>query len=490
MFLDRIFRVGVLLVTTLCCIKMAEAQQPSWTDLNSEAELASPMPDAAFVMPAAAKPPSQTFEGTLKLTPPPGYGFGTIISTLFDSVRTDLTWKQLPAFSVDFVQSGNHLVPAEQGLIITGSVAWNVIVGVGAVWDQPGDHGYTRASLPFAIIERSQNCVHNGEMTFLFSNTKQPAISQVRYQITQETCYYMKVDMWGQIAASYTPHKLANAGKIKSEFIAEESHRVKSKPLSDLAKDFPAAHIDLAALLRGRKLPGDVTTYGVYVNGVHYKSNCPTRYGYYAFCDQMRLPSYSTAKSSFAAMAMMHLGEVYGSGVYSQKLDNYLPPVGQDKSWDDVSFTNALDMATGHYQTAGFEADEDGPETKFLVDESLDDKLKDALAFPYKTPPGTTWTYQSHSTFLSTVAMNNFLKKKQGASADLFNLVRKDIYKPLQLSQGMLTTIRTDDSPTGVPAGYFGLFFIQDDVVKLARFFNESHGMIAAKTVLDPQRLS
>ena len=82
--------------------------------------------------------------------------------------------------------------------------AWNLIVGAGSVWDQAGDNGYTRASLPFALIERSQNCVHNGELTFLFSNTQQPSISQVRYQITQETCYYMKVDMWGQVPAHYT----------------------------------------------------------------------------------------------------------------------------------------------------------------------------------------------------------------------------------------------------------------------------------------------
>jgi hypothetical protein len=457
---------------------------------SSNTQLNAPLPDAAFAVPSGALPPSQIFSGKLDLAPTPGYGNGTLLFTTFDSVRSDLYWKQLPPFHVEFVQAGSHLVPAQQGLILTGSPAWNLIVGAGAVWDQPGDKGYTRAALPFALIERSQNCVHNGELTFLFSNTQQPAISQVRYQITQETCYYMKVDMWGQVPAQYTHHDVPHAAALLHDFTAELAQRVPRKPLSALAQDFPAAHIELAAFLRGRKHPEDVTAYGLYVHGVHYASKCPTRYGEYPFCDEMRMPSYSTAKSAFAGVAMMYLGQRFGSELYARKLTPYLPNVGQDASWNAVSFSNALDMATGHFVTPGFERDEDGPEEKFLVDEDLEPKLKDALlGFPYKVPPGTVWDYQSHNTFLATVAMNTFVQQKLGSGADLFNLVRDDIYKPLQLSQGMLTTLRTGNEATGMPEGYFGLFYIQDDVVKLARFFDEGSGMIHGKPVLDAKRL-
>ena len=73
------------------------------------------------------------------------------------------------------------------------------------------DQGYARASLPFALIQRNQNCVHNGEMTFLFSNSATPNISNVYYQITQETCYPMKFDMWGMISAQYTPGAVPEA---------------------------------------------------------------------------------------------------------------------------------------------------------------------------------------------------------------------------------------------------------------------------------------
>jgi hypothetical protein len=480
----------VLSAAMLSTASVAAAQQPGFSQLFSSPELSAPLPDAAFRVPSGARPPSQIFEGRLELQPPSGYGYGKIISTTFDSVRTDLYWKRLPPFRVEFVQDATHLVPVQQGLILTGSPAWNLIVGAGSVWDQAGDNGYTRASLPFALIERSQNCVHNGELTFLFSNTQQPSISQVRYQITQETCYYMKVDMWGQVPAHYTREEIPQAGDVKSAYESEMAARVPTKPLSALANDFPDTHVDLAAFLRGRKHPEDVTTFGVYINGIHYASNCPTRYGEYPFCSEMRLPSYSTAKSAFAGVAMMHLGQLFGQEVYANKLTAYLPNVGQDASWNAVSFSNALDMATGHFLSPGFERDEDGPEEKFLVDEDLDAKLKDALlTFPRKVPPGVIWDYQSHNTFLATVAMNKLAKEKLGPGADLFNLVRDDIYKPLHISQGMLTTLRTGDSAAGEPEGYFGLFYIQDDVVKIARFLDESGGVLNGKTVLDPQRL-
>ena len=44
-------------------------------------------------------------------------------------------------------------------------------------------------------------------------------------------------------------------------------------------------------------------------------------------------------------------------------------------------------------------------------------------------------------------------------------------------------------SETGRPAGYFGLFYIQDDAVKIGRFLNEGQGRINGKQVLDPGRL-
>src|ERR1700733_627084 len=140
---------------------------------------------AGFAVSANAAAPSQSFEGTLTLSNPISSGsFRLLRDDEKIDTGTDSAWRHIANFSFQFVQNGSYLIPIQQGLVITGSSAWNYIVGPGRVWQENGDHGYMRASLPFALVERNQNCVHNGEeMTFLFSNKKSLHVSQVRYQI-------------------------------------------------------------------------------------------------------------------------------------------------------------------------------------------------------------------------------------------------------------------------------------------------------------------
>lgn len=103
--------------------------------------------------------------------------------------------------------------------------------------------------------------------------------------------------------------------------------------------------------------------------------------------------------------------------------------------------------------------------------------------------PGTKWVYQSAATFILTQAMDAYYRGR-GGRGDIFSLVRDDVYVPLHLNDGGLTTIRTDDSAAGAPAGYYGLFFNQDDIAKIGNFLNTSGGMIDGKQVLEPGRLA
>lgn len=47
--------------------------------------------------------------------------------------------------------------------------------------------------------------------------------------------------------------------------------------------------------------------YGLLVDNIHYRSGCDTRQGFYPFCAALPLPSYSTAKSNFGAVALLRL---------------------------------------------------------------------------------------------------------------------------------------------------------------------------------------
>jgi hypothetical protein len=464
----------------------------TYEELFSKTLPAAPVDDSAFAVPANAAAPTQRFEGTLTLADPDRAGGFRILRDVdkYDN-GSDSPWRHLARFSFQFVQSGSYLIPVLQGLVITGSEAWNYIVGPGRVWQENGDHGYARAAFPFALVERNQNCVHNGEMTFLFSNKKKPNISNVRYQVTQETCLYLKFDMWGQLEASYASEKVRGAGAVEKAMAAEMTNRLPTRPLSALKADFPNSGIEIENLTKGRRLPEDVTTYGLFINGVNYVGDCPTRYGRYAFCDDMRLPSYSLAKSSFAGLAMMWLGQKYGASVYSQLIRNYVPQYVDGGDWSNVTFSNTSDMATGNYLFTKREADEGSPqELDFLIAEPYSEKIKDAFTlFPHKAEPGTMWVYQTHATFILTQAMNAYLLQHEGSSADIFDAVRNAVYKPIHLSQGGLSMLRTDNSLSGKPFGGYGMFFIQDDVAKIGRFLNSSGGLIGGKQVLDPARL-
>jgi hypothetical protein len=323
---------------------------------------------AGFAIPEEAAEPAEGFEGTLTLNHTGRTGSFSLLADVFSLASSgDSPWKHLPPLHIQFVQRGSYLIPVEQGLVITGSPVWNYISGPGRVWQEHEDGGYTRAAFPFALIQRNQNCVHNGEMTFLFNKNKRPNISNVYYQVTQETCYPMKFNMWGIVAATYTPNSISEAQTIVRNQAQEFAGRMPRKPLSELSKDFSKSNIDVTSFLAAYEHKQDVTTYGVVVGGTNYSAGCPTRFGEYAYCEEMRLPSYSIAKSAFAGMALMRLGQLYGHSVYTELIKSYIPQYQEGGNWETTTFSDASDMATGNYNLPGYEADEDSPAwTHFL----------------------------------------------------------------------------------------------------------------------------
>ena len=85
--------------------------------------------------------------------------------------------------------------------------------------------------------------------------------------------------------------------------------------------------------------------------------------------------------------------------------------------------------------------------------------------------------------------MNAYLQQRKGGGADLFNSIRDNVFKPINMSQGGLTTLRTDNSANGKPFGSHGLFFTQDDIAKIGRLLNNHGGVINGSQVLEPIRL-
>ncbi|MEV5795689.1 hypothetical protein [Streptomyces sp. NPDC052192] len=441
--------------------------------------------DNAFALPAAAAAPTHAFEGTLTLK-------GVATTGGFKTIKDPYTYaataalKHLPPVSVALVQNGSHVIPAVRGLQITQSAYWNLIVGGGRAWNENGDGGRTRVSLPFALVERNANCVHNGLLTFLFDGS---TTSRVRYQITHETCEYFQFDMWGQVGASYSRHTVSGDTALKSAYAGEVAHRVPTKPVSALSTDYPNAGIDTSAFGSGITASA-LSTYGVSYGGVNYVGACQTRQGAYPYCNQMVLPSYSLAKTMFAGVVLMRLTQVYGSSVPSQLIRDWVGEA-DTSAWSGVTFQDTANMATGNYSSSDFESDEAGSSmTAFFDAEAYGPKMTAALAFPHSAAPGTKWVYHSSDTFVLARAMQNYLVSKAGAGSDIYRFIRDQVLVPLHLSPDVLTTERTDNTATGQPLGGYGLFYTQDDIAKVSQFLNADGGKIGGVQKLDPTMLA
>lgn len=400
--------------------------------------------DSAFALPAQAVPPTHSFEGTLTLDGLSTAGGFRALKDPNGYADTAAT-RHLPPVDIALVQNGSHLVPTKRGLQYTGNQAWNLAVGPGRAWNEDGDGQRTRASLPFALVERNANCVHNGTLTFLFDDT---SVSEVRYQITAETCEYFQFDMWGQVPADYRPGPVDGAENLRDAYASEVKDRLPTKPISALATDYPDSGVDVTKFGSGIT-PSALSTFGVNFHGVHYVGNCRTRQGDYPFCGQMLLPSYSTAKSAFAGTAMLRLAQRYGPAVAQEKLSSRIPETAGNPAWNGVTLDHTLDMATGNYVSPGYEIDEAGRiMADFFAAEPYADKMRPALSFPRKASPGSKWVYHTSDTFLATRAMNNYLRGKTGSDADIFDMLRDDVLKPV----GVGPDSSSPPAPTTAPA--------------------------------------
>jgi hypothetical protein len=455
-------------------------------DLMNGFDHGSPVDESALTLPADAAPAAHSFEGRLELR---GEDTTGEMTGLRGSSDREPEVTHLPEFDFSFVQSEDGtLVPAQRGLIISDHPYWNYILEPGRVWQENADQGYTRASFPFALVWKGSNATLNGTMTFLFDDV---GISKVWYQITQETTISFSADMWGLLDARYHPGPVEGADQLHDTFARELDGRFPTKPIEHLAQDYPG--VDVTAFGRGVS-PSSMTWYGFVVNGVNYVSGCQTRYGQYPYCESMRAPSYSTAKSTFPSMALMRLAQKYDPTVPDLLIKDYVPEAADSPGdWSAVTFDHTLDMATGNYRSAEFMVDEeswDGSDP-FWTEEYYDEIIAAAFNWPHSANPGTQWVYRTSDTFIVTRALHNYLQTLEGPEADIFEFVVDEVFDPLQVGPGAFTVLRTKDGNwQGQPYGGLGLWWIPDDLAKIADFLNADSGAVGYEQILQPALLA
>lgn len=465
-------------------VSVPEADRTRLTrdDLTNGFMPVAPVEESALAMPGNAAPAAHVFEGCLELLNEKGSGQSQVLRGELEPDKADL-----PEFDFEFVGSEGYLIPVQRGLINADHPTWNIILEPGRAWQEPGDGGYSRASIPFALTPKGGNSTFNGTLTFLFDDQ---SISKVWYQVTQETTTYTRLNMWGLLDAAYHPEPVAEADHIRADFTAELAARLPVKPIQALAQDYPG--VDVSAFGSGVS-PEHMTWYGVVVNGINYLGGCQTRYGIYPYCEAMRATSYSTAKSAFTSMALMRLAQKYDPKIAELLIKDYVPEYAASPGdWEQVTFNNAVDMSTGNYVSAGFMSDDNSEKMgEFFGAQPFSERIKEAFDCPHAADPGARWVYRTSDTFILTRALHNYLQDKEGQEADIFQFVVDEVYRPLGLGPGAYTTMRTSDNDwQGQAEGGYGLWWIPDDIAQIATLLNNNGGKIHGKQILHPDLLA
>jgi len=373
--------------------------------------------------------------------------------------------RSLPDFDFAFFQHGDVLLPAQYGPVAGDHPHWEYLLAAGSVSTMNSDEGFSNARVPFALIEKNANCIHNGELRFRFWSDG--AVSDASIILASETCMYFKLDIEGGVVATYTPGQVPNEDALLASYQQRQAAQLPTRPIADLTTLYPEA--DLAALANVKNVDSaDMTLYGLVLDGVHYQSDCSTRAGSYLSCEQLYLPSYSTAKSLFASLALMRLEKLY-PGAANALVSSYVPACAGEQ-WRGVRFVDLLNMASGNYDSAVPNQDELDPRMNpgFFYAESHADKITFSCSiFPRQSAPGTVWAYHTTDTYILSTAMTAFLREREGVQADTWRDLIQPLWQSLQLSPLTRYTRRSLDKRAQPWAG-FGLVYQPDDITRLA----------------------
>jgi len=376
-----------------------------------------------------------------------------------------------PRVTIDFVSDGGALVPRRRGVIDTradGDSYWDVAVGVGAVWREPGDGAWSRASFPLNLLARYVGEVRNCVATFVYS---EDAMSNVAVQCSQETAVLEAQqvgDVRAMIPATYGPGALAAGDGFLEGFRRTASQRIPLAPLSAIDGD-----ADIAAYFDKSLWTNASTSLGaVYLDGVLYLHPPRTRHGTYPYPGEMRHGVFSATKSMAGALAMFYFAERYGEEVFDARIADYVPAFAHLPEWQGVTFAHALNMVTG--TRAGDRTDEDLLYEPLELAPDSGTAIRNIARFgDYPEAPGEAFNYATTNTFVLSYALQNYVEAREGEGVHYWDLVEEHVLAPIGADGFWLLHTRDRDPADRVPILGLGAFPTLDVAAKIARLISD-----------------
>jgi hypothetical protein len=397
-----------------------------------------------------------------------------------------------PGVSMGFFAHGDHLVPATRDFVaLAGSKSRaRLLFSPGRIWSEPTDDGLSRAAFPFVLTSDKNFVSRNGLATFLYDDTR---VSALRLQFTQEAVPWSKFDLWGQVPARYFPGPVANQERLSARFAQELSRHTPIRPWSELPGQAGSRVLDD---FDGDAAPEDISASGLVVDGAIYLKSCRTRTGDFPYCRYMRHHVFSVTKSMGAALALLRLAQKYGEQVFELRIKDYVDVTAAHDGWAEVTFADALDMATGigdaHpvRRPLRSNTDEEGPKSrKFWRAGPAREKLDAAFTFDdLPWGPGEVMRYNNTHTFVLAAAMDAFLKSREGPDAQLWDMVAEEVLAPIGVFHAPMLHTREADGGEGIPILAAGLHATVDDAAKIAMLL-QNGGMHGGQQLLSRRKL-
>lgn len=373
-----------------------------------------------------------------------------------------------PEVTLDFVSDGGLLVPLNRRLIATGAYSesqWDILVGAGAVWKEPRDddmgEDWSRASFPLNLVDRYFNQVRNCVATFVYQAEQ---VSDVYVQCSQETADLRDQqvgNIQAMVPATYTPSAFPESADVLQAHARAIDRRIPTRPLrewdvdGELAESFDTTITTSASTSVG----------AIYSDGVLYVHPPMTRHGPYPYPDEMRHGVYSVSKSLAGSLAMFYFAKRYGEDIFGALVSDYVPAFADLSEWDNVTFGDTLNMATG---TRGGEEAALLYEPVVLAD-SAEAAIANIAGFgDAPAAPGEVFAYATTHTFVLSYALQKYVDEQEGPGVQYWDLVRQDVLEPIGAGNFDVLMTRDPDPADRIPTLGFGARPTLDEATKVA----------------------
>jgi hypothetical protein len=449
-----------------------------------------------FAPPTHASMAHEPFVGTLSLaetrmkTLPAGFKPATILGR---------DPQLFPAVKLAFFTVGNDLVPVTQEVILAGSAGhgrsyWDLIVQPGAVWSLPDDRGWSRAGFPFALVNALEGETHNGVATFAY---KRGEMTHVRLQIVQQTAPYYVVDYFtatAQIETQWAPRPPADMEHARLHYQQSLRDHLTIRPWEELEARFSKER--LASFDDGKT--ADIVVSALDYDGKTYLKPCRTAAGPLPWCDRARFGVWSATKALVNGTALLHLAQKYGPSVFAERIVDFVPQAAAFPGWANVRFADAANMATGvgkgsltRNPNNIFDGGLDNYASWYEArtkDEKIQATLTGATPFPWG--PGQVARYRDQDMFMLGIAMDNYVKRKAGAAASVWNMLSTEVFEPIGIHDAPINKTLEPAGREGPPLMAFGYYPTIGDIARIARLYqhfgaNQGQQLLYAPTIRD-----